>query len=71
MVHRDIRPDNILIDASGTARIADFGSTKVAGVAETSTRRERDDQLGTEQPSAPGLFMGESGTEVSDVFSPA
>ncbi len=69
MIHRDIRPDNILIDASGTARIVDFGSTRVAGVAETSMRRERDDLLGTEQYSAPEYFMGENGSAVSDVYS--
>jgi serine/threonine protein phosphatase PrpC len=69
MIHRDIRPDNILIDASGTAKIVDFGSTHVAGIAETSLRREREDLLGTEQYSAPEYFMGESGTAVSDVFS--
>ncbi|HEX8604903.1 MAG TPA: protein phosphatase 2C domain-containing protein, partial [Pseudoduganella sp.] len=31
MVHQDLRPQNIMIDAAGTVKIIDFGSTKVAG----------------------------------------
>ena len=34
MVHRDLRPDNILIDSAGTVRIIDFGSARIAGIAE-------------------------------------
>ena len=34
MVHQDLRPKNIMIDDSGTVKIIDFGSTKVAGISE-------------------------------------
>ena len=67
MVHQDIRPDNIMIDRSGTIKIIDFGSTKVAGVAEASG--DRNDILGTAQYTAPEYFLGEPGTSRSDLFS--
>ena len=34
MLHQDVRPDNIMIDKTGTAKIIDFGSTRVTGVVE-------------------------------------
>src|SRR6478609_5294981 len=34
MLHQDIRPDNIMLDRTGTAKIIDFGSARINGVAE-------------------------------------
>ena len=36
MLHQDLRPDNIMIDTTGTVKIIDFGSTRIAGVAEAA-----------------------------------
>jgi serine/threonine protein phosphatase PrpC len=68
MVHQDLRPENIMIDHTGTVKIIDFGSTRVAGIAEASPV-ERNDILGTTQYAAPEYFLGESGTPRSDLFS--
>ena len=69
MLHQDIRPDNIMIDKTGTAKIIDFGSTKITGVAQTVPSDRRDEVLGTVQYTAPEYFQGESGSPRSDMFS--
>ncbi|MBL6986479.1 MAG: bifunctional protein-serine/threonine kinase/phosphatase [Methylobacter sp.] len=69
MLHQDLRPDNIMIDSTGTVKIIDFGSTRVAGIMEITTPIERTNLLGTVQYTAPEYFLGESGTKRSDMFS--
>jgi serine/threonine protein phosphatase PrpC len=69
MLHQDIRPDNIMIDKTGTVKIIDFGSTKVKGVVETVPSTDHDAILGTAQYTAPEYFLGENGTSRSDIFS--
>lgn len=69
MVHQDLRPENIMIDNTGTIKIIDFGSTRVAGIMEISSSVERQNLLGTAQYSAPEYFLGENGTSASDIFS--
>jgi serine/threonine protein phosphatase PrpC len=69
MVHQDLRPENVMIDAAGTVKIIDFGSTKVAGVQEAQPALAADDVLGTLQYTAPEYFVGEFGTPRSDLFS--
>jgi len=69
MVHQDIRPDNVMIDKTGTVKIIDFGSTRVAGVVETEPRPDRADILGAVQYAAPEYFLGEGGSARSDIFS--
>jgi len=69
MLHQDIRPENIMIDNTGTVKIIDFGSTRVAGIMEITTPIERSNILGTAQYTAPEYFLGESGSPRSDMFS--
>ena len=69
MLHQDLRPDNILIDAAGTIKLIDFGSARVAGVAEARPPAERSTMLGTPQYTAPEYFLWEEGTTRSDQFS--
>jgi len=47
MLHQDIKPENIMIDANGKVTVIDFGSTKIAGIAEITTPIERTNLLGT------------------------
>jgi serine/threonine protein phosphatase PrpC len=69
MLHQDLRPENIMIDRTGTVKIIDFGAVKVAGVAETERPADRDRIKGTVQYTAPEYFLGEGGTPQSDLFS--
>ncbi|MEH2478272.1 serine/threonine protein phosphatase PrpC/ribosomal protein L39E [Nitrobacteraceae bacterium AZCC 2146] len=69
MIHQDLRPENILIDRTGTVKIIDFGSVRVAGVAELSGHRQDNDILGTLQYSAPEYFNWEGGSPQADQFS--
>ncbi len=69
MLHQDLRPDNIMIDKTGTVKIIDFGATKIAGVAEGTSPVAANDILGTAQYTAPEYFRGEGGSTRSDLFS--
>ncbi len=69
MLHQDLKPDNIMIDATGTLKIIDFGATRVAGIAEIATTIDQINLLGAAQYAAPEYFLGESGTARSDLFS--
>lgn len=69
MLHQDIRPENIMIDRSGTVKIIDLGSVRVAGVREAIPETDTGDILGTHQYAAPEYFLGRAGTEKSDQYS--
>jgi serine/threonine protein phosphatase PrpC len=69
MVHQDLRPNNVMIDRTGTVKIIDFGATRVAGIIEMDSPLEREGVLGTEQYAAPEYFLGEIGTAQSDLYS--
>lgn len=69
MLHQDLRPENILIDASGTVKIIDFGAVRMAGMAEIEGPISQPHLLGTAQYTAPEYFLGDAGTRASDVFS--
>ncbi|WP_082700670.1 bifunctional protein-serine/threonine kinase/phosphatase [Magnetospirillum sp. XM-1] len=69
MLHQDLRPENIVIDKTGTVKIIDFGSVRVAGVAEAGQPPADDPILGTALYTAPEYFLGDGGSERSDIFS--
>ena len=66
LVHRDVKPQNVLIDAQGRAKVTDFGiarSLEAQGL--TATGRV----LGTTDYVSPEQALGEDVTEQSDIYS--
>lgn len=69
MIHQDLKPDNIIIDKNNTLKILDFGSTKIAGLAEIESVMEHSKIVGTASYSAPEYFKDEAISSRSDIFS--
>jgi eukaryotic-like serine/threonine-protein kinase len=66
IVHRDVKPGNVLITDDGTAKITDFGVSRAAGdVTVTQTGM----MAGTPAYLAPEVARGQVPTPASDVFS--
>ncbi|WP_245961384.1 bifunctional protein-serine/threonine kinase/phosphatase [Thalassotalea euphylliae] len=69
ILHQDLRPENIMIDHTGTVKIIDFGGVRVAGIVEAKSARQKDDMQGTALYMAPEYFVGEPVSALSDQFS--
>jgi WD40 repeat protein/serine/threonine protein kinase len=65
IIHRDVKPSNILLDIDGNAWVTDFGLAKVAGQEDLT---HSGDVVGTLRYMAPERFRGESDRR-SDVYS--
>jgi serine/threonine-protein kinase len=66
LVHRDVKPENVLLDEGGRAHLTDYGLAR--GPAMTVLTR-KGQLLGTPAYLAPELVEGGEGTPASDVYS--
>ncbi len=66
IIHRDIKPQNVLVKADGTVKIADFGIASVQGSIQLT---QHDSVMGSVHYLAPECVRGELASFESDIYS--
>jgi serine/threonine protein kinase len=69
IVHRDIKPGNLLVAAGGTTKITDFGIATAVAAAQASHLTETGMVMGTAMYVSPEQATGAQVTEASDIYS--
>jgi serine/threonine protein phosphatase PrpC len=65
IIHRDIKPDNVILEAEGSLKLIDFGVVRIPGLEDAPP----DDIPGTPAYMAPEMFDGEPGNEATDLYA--
>jgi len=65
VVHRDIKPDNVILQSEGSLKLIDFGVVRVPGLEES----QPEEIPGTPAYMAPEMFDGEPGNEATDIYA--
>jgi serine/threonine protein phosphatase PrpC len=65
VIHRDIKPDNVILEGEGSLKLIDFGVVRLPGMEDSPSQ----DIPGTPAYMAPEMFHGEPGDEATDIFA--
>ena len=65
IVHRDIKPDNVILETQGALKLIDLGVVRVPGMEDAPP----EDTPGTVAYMAPEMFDGEPGNEATDIYA--
>jgi len=65
IIHRDIKPDNVILEAEGSLKLIDLGVVRVPGLEDFPP----EDIPGTPAYMAPEMFAGERGNEATDIYA--
>ena len=69
LVHRDVKPANVLIAADGCAKVADFGIAKSLEVAAAADLTSTNQLVGTPAYVAPERILGKPASPQSDLYA--
>jgi serine/threonine protein phosphatase PrpC len=65
IIHRDIKPDNVILENDGSLKLIDLGVVRVPGLEDFPP----EDIPGTAAYMAPEMFTGEPGNEATDMYA--
>jgi serine/threonine protein phosphatase PrpC len=65
IIHRDIKPDNVILERDGSLKLIDLGVVRVPGLEDFPP----EDVPGTPAYMAPEMFAGEPGNEATDIYA--
>jgi hypothetical protein len=65
VIHRDIKPDNVILEAGGSLKLIDLGVVRVPGLEDFPP----EDIPGTLGYMAPEMLAGEPGNEATDIYA--
>jgi serine/threonine protein phosphatase PrpC len=65
IIHRDIKPDNVILESGGSLKLIDLGVVRVPGLEDLPP----EEIPGTQAFMAPEMLAGEPGNEATDIYA--